>query len=148
MTTPAARSLRYLRQLGYRAESVARWVPRAQRRRHLYGFADIVATRMESPELMALQVTTSRNAAARLRKVMTEPRLRLWLRLPAHTFEVWAWAKRARAGKRKVWVLTRRAVLSQELYPPGKAPAMLGERTDDGTACPGPPSPTKGRSNR
>ena len=56
-----------------------------------------------------VQVTSGSAHAARVKKALEEPRLVAWLRAPAR-FEVWSFAKRGPAGKRKLWTLRAQAV--------------------------------------
>ena len=104
--TPTARSLEVLREMGYTAEVVERWVPRTRIRRDFAGFADILAFQFPWG-ILAIQATTGSNAAAREKKARAEPRLALWLRAGGKA-EVWSWAKKGPRGKRKLWTLTRR----------------------------------------
>jgi hypothetical protein len=66
-----------------------------------FGFVDLLASRPGDPQL-AVQVTTSRNPAARLAKALALPALQTWLEAGC-CFEVWGWSKRGPHGKRKVW---------------------------------------------
>ena len=60
--------------------------------------------------ILGVQATTTSNAAARQTKALAEPRLVTWLRAGAQ-FEVWGWAKRGPAGKRKLRTLSRRRIM-------------------------------------
>ena len=104
--TPTARSLDLLREMGYTAEVVERWVPGAKIRRDLFGFADVLGCHAKFG-VLAIQCTTGDHAAARTSKAMDEARLLTWLKAGAK-FEVWGWALRGARGKRKLWVLSRR----------------------------------------
>ena len=61
------RSLKRLRDDGWLAEPVERWIPGARVRRDLWGFADVLALR--GPEVLAVQVTSGSNVAARVKKI-------------------------------------------------------------------------------
>jgi hypothetical protein len=43
MMTPPVRTLRHLRRAGYTAAVVETWIPHVNRRRDLFGFADVLA---------------------------------------------------------------------------------------------------------
>ena len=65
--TPTARSLKALRDAGWHAEVVERWIPGANIRKDLFGFADILAIKLYTRPLL-IQVTASA-VAARVKKV-------------------------------------------------------------------------------
>jgi hypothetical protein len=65
--SPTQRSLAHLRQLGYLAEVVERWIPGANIRRDLFGFGDVLAIR--PGEVLLVQATTGDHVAHRLAKI-------------------------------------------------------------------------------
>ncbi|MEB3211291.1 MAG: hypothetical protein VKL39_08045 [Leptolyngbyaceae bacterium] len=65
--TPTQRSLAYLREQGYMAAVVERWNPHARIRQDLFGVVDVLAIR--DGETLAVQTTSGRNVAARVRKI-------------------------------------------------------------------------------
>lgn len=65
--TPTARSLAHLRELGFTAEVVERWIPGANIRRDLFGFIDILA--IGNGEIVAVQTTSDSNVASRVQKI-------------------------------------------------------------------------------
>ena len=65
--TPTARSLKHLRDNGWRAEVVEKWNSFTRTRKDLWGFADVLAIR--PGEVRAIQVTSGSNVAARVRKI-------------------------------------------------------------------------------
>ncbi len=101
--TPTARSLEVLREMGYVAEVVERFIPRARVRRDLGGFGDVLAWH-PALGILAVQATTGANAAARLAKALREPRLRTWLEAGGR-FAVWSWRKGGARRKRKTWTV-------------------------------------------
>jgi hypothetical protein len=107
VSTPTARTLARLRELGYRADVVERRLPRCFITRDLFGCIDVVAVR--PGEVLGVQCTSASHLAARLRKARAAPGLRAWLAAGAH-FEVWGWAKRRPRGRRKVWCVRRVAL--------------------------------------
>lgn len=68
-TSPTARSLKYLRGLGYIADVTERWIPRRNVRKDLFGFIDILA--ISDTEVLAVQSTggDGGNVAARVTKI-------------------------------------------------------------------------------
>jgi len=107
--TPTARSLAWLRQRGYLAGVVESWVPRANVRRDLFAFADILAAKAGEPVLL-VQTTSAANVAARLRKIQQTPAAALWLQVGR--IEIHGWAMRA--GK---WTPRVLEVLAGDLQP-------------------------------
>lgn len=65
--SPAQRSLKYLRDQGYLAEIVERWIPGANIRRDLFNFIDILAIR--EGEVLMVQATSGDNVASRVTKI-------------------------------------------------------------------------------
>lgn len=100
--TPTRRSLEHLRKAGWLVAVVERWNPHAKIRQDLFGFADLLAVKDNT--VMLVQTTTAPNVAARVAKILAEPRARLWF-APTRTIMVHGWAKRGPRGKRKVWTV-------------------------------------------
>jgi hypothetical protein len=101
--TPTARSLAYLRNLGYIAAVTERWNPFAHIRQDLYGFCDILSIR--PGEILAVQTTTDSNVSARLHKIAEEPRAGRWL-VAGGKIVVHGWKKTTPPGRRRaVWTL-------------------------------------------
>ena len=94
--TPTARSLAFLRRCGHSADVVERWIPRANVRRDLFGFIDVVAVRRGEAGVLGVQATTLPNVAARLTKAKGRAELRTWL-AAGNRFAVFGWYRR---GKR------------------------------------------------
>lgn len=65
--TPTQRSLKYLRDQGYRVEVVEKWLPWAKVRKDLFGFIDLLAIR--ESETLAIQTTSRGNITARIKKI-------------------------------------------------------------------------------
>lgn len=65
--TPTQRSLKHLRESGYRAEVVERFNSFTKRRHDLFGIADIIAIR--ESEVTLVQTTIGSNVAARVKKI-------------------------------------------------------------------------------
>ena len=102
--TPTARTLKFLRDAGYTVAIVERWNPHARIRQDLFGFADLLA--MRGRELLAVQATSTANVSARVKKILAEPRARLWVEPGSQRFiVVVGWAKRGARGKRKTWTV-------------------------------------------
>lgn len=107
MSSPTARSLALLRDLGYRAKVVERWNPYAKIRQDLFG-VDILALKPGEPVLV-VQATTGANHAARRTKLEEEGFTALWEGAGV-TIEVWSWSKQGLRGSRKVWTVRREAL--------------------------------------
>ena len=65
--SPTARSLALLRSRGYLAEVVEKWIPRANIRKDLWGWCDVLA--VHDFGFNAVQCTTYANVSARVRKI-------------------------------------------------------------------------------
>jgi hypothetical protein len=102
--TPTGRTPAHLRRLGYVADVCERWLPRVNRRRDLFGFADVTAVPLRESGVLLVQVTTTAHVAHRLAKARSKPELAVWLRAGG-TFEVWGWElRRGRWEVRRVSV--------------------------------------------
>jgi len=69
--SPTQLSLRDLRAAGYTVAIVEHWNAFSRKRYDLFGFADLFAVRPS--EVLLVQTTSSSNASARVKKIMTEP---------------------------------------------------------------------------
>ncbi|MFL5330720.1 MAG: hypothetical protein ACJ8C4_17610 [Gemmataceae bacterium] len=108
--TPTARTLELLRRSGYTAAVVESWLPRVNRRRDLFGFADVIAvTGHRKPSFLLVQVTVIGHITNRLTKAKSKPALRTWL-AAGGAFEVWGWV--GRGGR---WQVKRVRVESADL---------------------------------
>ncbi len=104
MSSPTQRSLKELRRLGFTAQVVERFCHFSKRRIDLFNFADIVYLCGLQADggggIVALQVTTASNQAARIAKIKAEPKALLWLdsggRIMVHG---WRKQKIKRGGK-------------------------------------------------
>lgn len=103
--TPTQRSLKWLRDNGYIAAVVEKWIPQTRRRLDLFNFIDILAVRGD--EVLGVQATSGSNVSARVRKSQEQPAYSTWLQSVHRRFEVHGWAKRGPRGKRKLYVLRR-----------------------------------------
>ena len=103
--TPTARTLAYLRRLGYLAAVVELWIPGANVRRDLFGFADVLAVHPRDRLFLLVQATTTDHAAHRLGKAKARPELLAWLKAGGR-FEVQGWTRRA--GRWQVRVISVR----------------------------------------
>jgi hypothetical protein len=107
--SPTARSLQYLRKLGYLPAVVERWVPKADVRVDLWHFADVLAVHPRDRLFLLVQVTTAAHVSHRLAKAKRRPELAAWLRAGGR-FEVHGWRQ---AGGR--WELRRVEVTGADL---------------------------------
>lgn len=104
--SPTARTLKLLRDQGYHAEVVERWIPQRRIRKDLFGFIDIVA--IMNGQLLGVQATSGSNVSARVKKIKESPLYRTWLSTGAY-LHVIGWRKLCRRGpngkrlKSKAW---------------------------------------------
>lgn len=110
--TPTQRSLEWCRKQGGLVAVVERWNPHARIRQDLFGFADILWVKGDTTTL--IQTTTTANMAARIQKILNEPRALEWLASYSRTLSVHGWSKRGPRGKRKVWVLRQVSILKMD----------------------------------
>lgn len=91
MSSPTQRSLAVMRERGYLAEVVEKWIPAVRRRRDLYGFIDLLCIR--EGEVCGVQATSGSNVASRLTKIAEHENVaavrRAGIRLLVH-----GWSKR------------------------------------------------------
>jgi hypothetical protein len=92
--TTAARSLVFLRRLGFVAAVVEAWLPYANVRRDLFGFADVLAFHPRDRLFLLVQVTTADHVAGRLAKAKGRPELAAWLKAGGR-FQVHGWQQRS-----------------------------------------------------
>ncbi|HVS37794.1 MAG TPA: hypothetical protein VMS17_19710 [Gemmataceae bacterium] len=115
--TPTARTLQLLRAEGYLAVVAEAWLPGVNRRRDLFGFADVAAVHPHAAGPLLVQTTTADHLAHRRKKVQASPAARLWLRAGGR-IELHGWQKRN--GR---WTVRR-----VELHGADLAPADLTPR--------------------
>jgi hypothetical protein len=102
------RTLGLLRRLGWRAESVERFIPQIKRRRDLFRFVDVLAYRVNPPVTLAVQAY-GRERAAHLERLFSDDRVREamfdWVRgRPARYLVLVGWIKGGPRGRRKLWI--------------------------------------------
>lgn len=92
--SPTQRTLALLREEGWPlVQVVEHWVPRARRRRDLYGLLDVLAVHPERG-LLGVQVTTATNVAHRAAKI-AEAAATPVLREAGVALEIHGWRKGA-----------------------------------------------------
>jgi hypothetical protein len=91
-----------MRERGFYAEVVERWIPGANIRRDLFGFIDILCL-SDTGELVGVQSTSASNLAARITKISESPlvgRVRTaGIRIVAHGWR----RKKAKGSSRALW---------------------------------------------
>lgn len=90
--SPTERSLEYLRNQGYHCEVVEKWNSFTRQRKDLWGWCDILAIRKD--EVLAVQVTSSNNVLARIKKIQDSDTVGL-VRDAVIRIEVHGWGKKA-----------------------------------------------------
>ncbi len=122
--SPTQRSLKRLRDNGWLAAVVEKWIPQVKRRHDLFGFIDIVA--IKGNRTLAIQTTSGAHVADRIAKIKGTPEAALWLASPTREVHVHGWRKVGPRGKRKVWELREEAVSYASILGP-LVPAELQE---------------------
>ena len=92
------RSVLMLRRQGFDVADVERRIPRSFVTVDLFNFADLVAIRADVPGVLAIQSTSTSNQAARVKKILDEPRALTWLRA-GNRIEVHGWLKSKRTRR-------------------------------------------------
>lgn len=100
--TPTSRSLAWLKAQGWTCGSVERRIPGKFVTVDLFGFLDYVALKPGQNGVLGLQFTSGSNHAARVQKILLEPRARLWLDCSNRIWVV-SWQKQGARGARKLW---------------------------------------------
>lgn len=96
MSSPTQRTLKHLRDLGYKAEVVERWNPHARVRHDLFNIIDVLA--LNETEVVAVQTTTASNMKARIDKIAESDILPLLIRLEWRVI-VHGWKKNNKSNR-------------------------------------------------
>jgi len=104
--TPTARTLKYLRDLGYTAAVTEHWNAHIMRRQDLFGFVDIIA--FQEGEVIFVQATSGSNTSARVHKIEANKHAQRWLECGNRILVIgWrqmvAYNKDGQKAKRKKW---------------------------------------------
>ena len=104
--SPTKLSLAELRKRGYMAAVVEKFNPFVKIRQDLFGIIDIVGVHPVKKEVIGIQACTDTGGQASKNKMKAESNknLKIWLDSGCK-FQIWAWAKRGKANKRKLWTL-------------------------------------------
>jgi hypothetical protein len=121
--TPTARSIRLLRSEGWLADVVERWIPKANIRRDLFGFGDLLAVHSLDKAFLIVQATSRANVSARLTKARGLAELSQWLQAGGR-FEVWGWSRNDQGR----WDVRRVEVLAESLDAREMSPLRRGKR--------------------
>jgi hypothetical protein len=127
--SPTARTLAEARKRGWGACVVEKWIPQKKRRLDAFGFGDILAVDPAGSGAILIQATSTPNMSSRVEKITTEPRAkdhpdgpggladkaRVWL-AAGNRILVWGWAKRGKAGERKLWTLREVEITMDDLF--------------------------------
>jgi len=112
--SPTERTLRECRRLGWTCAVVEKWNPHARIRQDLFGFIDLIV--LDGSGAIGVQATSGSNATDRIRKIVQEPRARIWIENGLR-IEVWFWRKLKlkRGGLKYKWELDRRPVTIEDI---------------------------------
>jgi hypothetical protein len=116
--SPTQRCLADLKRLGAVCQVVERFCHFSKRRIDLFGFIDLLA--MIGPNLIAIQVTSGSNHAARRTKLLADPRSKAWLET-GNLIEIWSYSKRGDRGKRKTWQCRKEEIVAADFGEPSVA---------------------------
>lgn len=112
---PTQRTLQRLRSQGWNPAVTEKWNPATKIRNDLFGFIDVLAIR--GCETLAVQATTSSNAAARRKKIAALENFRAVL-AAGWAIEVHGWYKNAaNRWVCNVYQMTHEHAASQDLPP-------------------------------
>ncbi len=104
MTSPTARSLKYLRDKGYEVEGVEKFNYFTKQRKDLFGCIDLLAICDWMNGVLGIQVTSRGNIQDRVKKCEAEPKMKIWLSA-GNRLEVHGWGLLGKKGKRKTYQL-------------------------------------------
>ena len=108
--SPTERTLRWLRDAGWRADVVERWLPHARVRKDVYGFIDILC--INDDDTLGVQATSAANVGSRIQKIRALDAARSWL-VGGRKLWVVGWRKYRKAEAGKHWrPLVRELTLS------------------------------------
>lgn len=125
--TPAARSMKQLRDAGYMVGLVEKWNQHAKIRQDLFNAFDLVAVDAACKGVLGVQVTSGSNVSARVKKLLELPITPIWLQA-GNRIEVHGWRL---AGKgRKTW--QARKVCLVYTHRDDSWQIISREHTDDG----------------
>jgi hypothetical protein len=110
--SPTARTLARLRQLGFLADVCERFIAAVQRKRDLFGVADVIAVHPRDRLMLLVQATSRPHVGDRLKRLQARPETRLLLKTGI-AVEVWGWY-RSPAGR---WDVVRVGVEADTLAP-------------------------------
>lgn len=91
--TPTGRSLAFMRQLGFIAAPVERYIPELQQSRDVWRFGDILCAHPANRQIVIVQATSLPNLPARKRKALQQPELTAWLAAGGR-FELHGWVNK------------------------------------------------------
>lgn len=97
--SPTQRTLKYLRENGYRAVVTEKWNPFAKIRQDLFGIVDVLA--VKAGETLGVQCTSSSHVAERIKKI-ADHESTPHLRDAGWRLEVHGWEKGKRGAPRIV----------------------------------------------
>ena len=106
-TSPTQRSLKQLRKDGWVCQVVERWCAFSRRRVDLYGGIDVLCIR--EGETLGVQACAGASTAARLTKLLAEPKLRTWV-AAGNRLEVWGWRIVKRGLPKPTWLADVRVI--------------------------------------
>lgn len=101
-TSPTQRSLKLLRDRGYKVGVVEHWNAYVGIRQDLFGFIDLIAVKEGEP-VLAVQTTSYANTSAREKKIRSIPESEVWLKAGG-AIEVHGW-KHTPHGKVLRWTV-------------------------------------------
>jgi hypothetical protein len=93
MSSPTARTLKYERARGHRAQVVEHWNPFARKRIDLFNCIDVIV--LKYGKIYGVQCTSGSNHSARQNKAIETPAITDWIN-SGGVFEVQSWRKNSK----------------------------------------------------
>jgi hypothetical protein len=112
-----------LRQYGWIACSVEKWIAQHSIRVDAFHFADILAAHPRQRRIMLVQATSAANIGTRVSKIRSKPEAAAWLKAGGE-IQVWGWAKRGDRWRAKVTQLLPQDLAAVVV----QAPARRGKK--------------------
>lgn len=112
--SPTQRSLGLLRDRGYAAQVVEKFVTWTQQRIDLFHFIDICAIKEDERGVVGVQTTSGAHTTERIKKIKTIPEAKIWL-LAGNRILVHGWRKLKTRKDNKWWQVDEREITIEDI---------------------------------
>jgi len=97
-----SKTLQHFRGMGFPVDKVEQWIPRAKKRRDLFGIIDIIV--LTPSGVLGIQSTGPSGYSSHLKEMTGNKSSACvdWLLTPGTKLQLWAWRK-VKEGRREIW---------------------------------------------